>query len=120
CGASNSVGSPSPKAVGSRPRSADGSPLGPVEVSRAATVPTWRSGGTSGWKSSATGDDAGSETALDEVLSDGPSVIPDPLPIPSPVGCSGCPRRMGSCTGYPAGVDEFLCSGYVTMPERNS
>ena len=87
-----------------------------------ATVPTCRSGGTSGWKSSATGDSeglVGSETALDAALSNGPSVIPGPLPIPSPVGCCGCLRPKGSRTGCPARVDEFLCSEYVTIPERN-
>src|SRR2546430_2801682 len=91
-GGSDSIGSPVLKAVVSRSES-EGSPLAGVEDSGAETVPTRRSVGTSGWKSSAAGDDAGgeegaSETALAEVLSDEPSVISGPLPIPSPGGCS--------------------------------
>src|ERR1700737_2129076 len=109
-GASKSIGSAGP---------AEGSPLG-RGGSAAPDAPTWRSGGPSGWKSSTAGaSDAAcgagsmSETALDEVLSDGPSVIPGPFPIPSPVTFSGSPRLMGSRTVYPPGADEFLCSGYV-------
>src|ERR1700722_20180378 len=118
-GASKSTGSPVPNAVVSRSGS-DAPPLGGGEAYGAATVPTWSSGGTSGWKSSAADDDAEPVTALAEALSDGPSVIPGPLSVPSPVGRSGCPRRMGSPPGYPARADEILCSGYVTIPERNS
>src|ERR1700722_17314445 len=108
-GASNSIGS-----RGSDDSRFDG------EASGAVTVPTCRSVGTSGWKSSAADDDAEPVTALAEALSDGPSVIPGPFSVPSPVGRSGCPRWMGSPPGYPARADEFLCSGYVTIPERNS
>src|ERR1700761_353370 len=118
-GASNSIGSPVPNAVVSRSGS-DDSPFGGGEVVGAATMPTWRSVGTSGWKSSAADDDAEPVTALAEALSDGPSVIPGPLSVPSPIGRSGCPRWMGSPPGYPACADEFLCSGYVTIPVRNS
>src|ERR1700727_1576385 len=118
-GASNSIGSPVPEAVGSR-SGADDPPFDGGEASGAVTVPTCRSVGTSGCKSSAADDDAEPVTALAEALSDGPSVIPGPFSVPSPVGRSGCPRWMGSPPGYPARADEFLCSGYVTIPERNS
>src|SRR5277367_5302992 len=118
-GASNSIGSPAPNAVVSRSRS-DDSPLDGREASGAATVPTWRSVGTSGWKSSAAGDVAEPVTASAEALSDDPAVIPGPLSVPSTVGWSGRPRWIGSPPGYPACTDEFLCSGYVTIPERNS
>src|ERR1700722_14737036 len=117
-GASNSIGSPVPNAVVSRSGSDDSRFDG--EASGAVTVPTCRSVGTSGWKSSAADDDAEPVTALAEALSDGPSVIPGPFSVPSPVGRSGCPRWMGPPPGYPARADEFLCSGYVTIPECNS
>src|SRR5271163_2614908 len=117
-GASNSIGSPMPNAVVSR--SGSDSPFDGGEASGAATVPTWSSVGTSGWKSSAADDDAEPVTALAEALSDGPSVIPGPLAIPSPVGCVGYPRRRDSRTSCSAPADEFLCSGYVTIGERNS
>src|SRR6185437_595419 len=56
--ASSGSGAPASKAVVSRSVS-DDSPLAGAASPGAATVPTWRSVGTSGWKSSATGDDAG-------------------------------------------------------------
>src|ERR1700730_12388427 len=115
CGSSSAGGG-----AAAGPRGASNSPLDRVG-SGAGTVPTRRSGGTSGWKSSTAGDedDAGgrggsvSETALAEVLSDGPSVIPGPFRVSSPATCSGSPRQRGWRTGSPPGVVEFLCSGYV-------
>src|ERR1700730_9291971 len=118
-GASNSIGCPAANAVVSR-SGADDRPPGGAEAFGAATVPTCRSVGTSGWKSSAAGDDAEPVTALAEPLSDDPSVISGPLSVASPVGRSGRPRWRGSPPGNPARSDEFLCSGYVTIPERNS
>src|SRR5438067_1101874 len=107
----NSVGSPAWNAVVSRSETDDS---GLPDRDSGAAVPTRRSVvGTSGWNSSAAGavaregpgprDSVGGgcepETALAEVLSDEPSVIAAPLPVPSPVADSGRPRRRGSRAG---------------------
>src|SRR6202020_2350358 len=81
-GASNSIGSPVPNAVVSRSGS-DDSPFDGDEASGAVTVPTCRSVGTSGWKSSAADDDAEPGRALAEAAWVRPCVTPGPFPVPS-------------------------------------